>query len=201
MKKSTAKFFDRVAAKGWHKGPYFTYTWRYPALRRWLSEQILPEEKHILSIGCGSGEIERDLIKRGRTVVGLDNSHKMLRSAAKRGLKHLALADARFLPFVKSSFNLILFLESIGYVEFDRVLPEVKRVLTGKGRVIVTFYPPHHGSDPFCQKVSLPRLARELRAAGLRVLSQQMLAVGKKGVIAVEDQERAVLLFALARKP
>jgi ubiquinone/menaquinone biosynthesis C-methylase UbiE len=160
----------------------------------------MPKEKRLLSIGCGSGEIERDLSTEGRQIVGLDNSREMLRSAAKRGLTNLVLADARCLPFAEASFDLVLFLESIGYVEFDKVLPEVKRVLTKTGRVIVTFYPPHHGSDSFCQKVSLQRLARELCAAGLHVVSQQMLTVGRKGVVPVESEDRSVLLYAMAQK-
>jgi ubiquinone/menaquinone biosynthesis C-methylase UbiE len=196
----TSRFFNRIATKGWHKSPFFTYTWKYPALRRWLRAQILSSEKRILSIGCGSGEIERDLNESGLEVVGVDNSHEMLRKAAGRGLRDLVLADARHLPFSRASFDLVMFMESVGYVDLEKVLPEVKRVLNKSGRVMITFYPPHHGSDSFCHKVSLPQLAGELRKGGLHIVTQQMLAVKRNGVIPVESEDRSVLLYALAQK-
>jgi len=197
---NTSQFFNRIATKGWHKSQFFTHTWKYPALRQWLAGQLLRREKRVLSIGCGSGEIECDLRRSGLQIVGLDTSHEMLRAAARRGLPNLVLADAARLPFAQASFDLVMFLESVGYIDLNKVLPEVNRVLTPRGRVMTTFYPPHHGSDSFCHKVSLPRLAEGLRRGGLNVVAQQMLAVNRKGVVEVQSEERSVLLYALARK-
>jgi ubiquinone/menaquinone biosynthesis C-methylase UbiE len=204
MKDRTAsqrnRFFNRLATQGWHKSNFFTYTWKYPALRRWLADQILPGERRILSIGCGSGEIERDLSKKGLTVVGVDVSHDMLRAAERRGLKNLVQADAGLLPFSDGYFDLLMFMESVGYFDLGTVLKETKRVLRRSGRVIMTAYPPHHDSDAFCRKVGLPEIVRDLRQTGFHILARQMLTVNRRGVVSVPSEKQSTLLFASARK-
>ena len=142
MKKQTSLFFDRIANQGWHKSDFFTYTWKYPALRGWLIAQLRSSEKRILSIGCGSGELERDLIKTGRNIVALDIAHDMLRAASRRGVKNLVRADARQLPFADGSFDTVMFMESVGYFDAGIVLRQVRRVLNPRGRLIITAYLP-----------------------------------------------------------
>ena len=196
----STRFFNRIAAQGWHKSEFFTYTWKYPALRRWLAAQLLPREKLILSVGCGSGEIERDLSKQKRTVVGVDISHRMLGVAARRGVKHLVQTDATSLPFARGCLDLAMFMESAGYFEMKVVLREVKRVLTRSGRLMMTTYPPHHNSDSLCRNASLAQVARAVRGAGFKVLDQQMLTVNRLGVAKVASEDRSVILYTLAQR-
>jgi ubiquinone/menaquinone biosynthesis C-methylase UbiE len=200
LKKQASRFFDRIANQGWHKSDFFTYTWKYPALRRWLIAQLRSSEKRILSIGCGSGELERDLIKTGRYVVALDIAHDMLRAAARRGVKNLVRADARQLPFAEGSFDAAMFMESVGYFDADIVLRQVRRVLTRRGRLIITAYPPHHESDDLYKKVGPRKIANDLRRRGFQIAFQQMLSVNRNGIGKATSEDGSPLLYVMAQK-
>jgi ubiquinone/menaquinone biosynthesis C-methylase UbiE len=200
LKKQASRFFDRIANQGWHKSDFFTYTWKYPALRQWLIAQLRPSDKLILSIGCGSGELERDLIKVGRKVVGLDVAHKMLRAARKRGVKNVVRADACQLPFADGSFDAALFMESVGYFDASIVFREVKRVLKRRGRLIITAYPPHHESDDLYKKVDLRKTTSDLRRRGFQIVVQQMLSVNQNGIREAASEEAFPLLYVAAQK-
>lgn len=196
-----SRFFNRIAAQGWHKSDFFTYTWKYPAFRSWLLARVLLRERLVLSIGCGSGEIERDLAKAQRTVVGLDVSLEMLRAGVRRRrLRNPIQADALYLPFPSECFDLVIFMESVGYFELHGVLLEAKRVLMNGGRIIITAYPRHHDSDPLYKKLSMRDLARELRHIGLEVVDQQMLTVGRGAVTSIAKEERCTILYAVAQR-
>jgi ubiquinone/menaquinone biosynthesis C-methylase UbiE len=200
QKKRASRFFDRIANQGWHKSDYFTYTWKYPALRRWLAAKLRPNDQLILSIGCGSGELERDLVKSGRQVVGVDIAHDMLRAASRRGLKDLVRADACSLPFADSSFDAATIMESAGYFASDAVLRQISRVLKRSGRLYITAYPPQHDSDNFYKKVSLDKIASDLRRCGFHIMVQQMVVVNRNGVKEVETEKQSTLLFLVAKK-
>src|SRR2546427_10739701 len=82
----TAAFSRRIGIKGWRKSNYFTDTWRYPLLRRWLSARLPVRKGLVLSVGCGTGELERELSEEGgHRVIGLDLSFEMLRAARRLG--------------------------------------------------------------------------------------------------------------------
>jgi ubiquinone/menaquinone biosynthesis C-methylase UbiE len=196
----TTKFFNRVAAQGWHKSGYFTYSWKFPVMRRWLAEHLSPRQKHVLSVGCGSGELERDLARDGLSVIGIDVSHTMLRAARRRGLKLLAQADARRLPFPDSTFDAVLFPESIGYVRLKDVMPEAYRVLKARGSLLLTAYPPGFESDSIYITRSLAVIARQLSACGFRVTDQRSLTIKRNAVIEVESEKEAELQFVMAQK-
>ena len=196
---STSEFFRRIAVKGWDKSAYFTYSSSYPILRGWLAEKLTAREQRILSIGCGSGELERFLQGQGRQVVCLDLVHEMLRSARRRGLFNLVQADARYLPFASSAFDVVIFQESIGYVELQQVLRETARVLKKRGRVLITTYPPHFASDPAYDRKPLSELSLELERSGFQIREKLPLSVTRRRVTSVHE-ERCVLLFALAAK-
>ena len=196
---TTSEFFRRIAVKGWDNSAYFTYSSSYPVLREWLADKLTAREQVILSIGCGSGELERFLERQGRRVVCLDLVHEMLHRARRRGLHNLVQADARFLPFASSTFDIAIFQESIGYVKLQDVLRETGRVLKKKGRVLITTYPPHFASDPIYDRKPLSELSLELERSGFHVREQLPLAVTRKRVTSVSE-DRCVLLFALAAK-
>jgi 2-polyprenyl-3-methyl-5-hydroxy-6-metoxy-1,4-benzoquinol methylase len=76
--RSDAPFFRRVAKRGWGKSGHFTFTSEFPALRRWLADQ-LPQKKRVLTIGCGTGELERLLRRQKHLIVGIDVVYEMLK--------------------------------------------------------------------------------------------------------------------------
>jgi SAM-dependent methyltransferase len=194
------RFFRRIAVKGWRNSPYFTYSSGYPVLRRWLIAKLLARDRDILSIGCGSGELERDLIKLGRQVTGMDICFEMLQSAQRRGVKRVLHADALHLPFVPNAFDLVIFPESIGYFDLEPVLPGVARVLNKQGRVMITAYATNFASDNIYKRRSVAELSAGLRQAGLRVSEHKLLVVSRSRVVEVASEERSQLIYVCARK-
>ncbi|MGI2902874.1 class I SAM-dependent DNA methyltransferase [Tolypothrix sp. VBCCA 56010] len=61
----------------------------------------LPEEAHILDLGCGTGQLAQHLLIKGYKVTGLDGSEEMLHFARENapGGKFL-VADARYFEFL-----------------------------------------------------------------------------------------------------
>lgn len=140
------------------------------------------------------------LIKTGREVAGLDICYELLERARKRGLKNLVQADALKLPFVSSSFDLVVFPESIGYFALHEGLPGVARVLKQRGRLLITAYATNFASDDIYKKTTVQGLTKELQAAGFSVLEQKLLTIKKSRVIEVSPQNRAEIIYILARK-
>ncbi len=196
----SAEFFGRVARKGWRRNSFFTFSWGYPHLRRWLASQLSPREKNILSVGCGSGELERDLTKVKRRVIGIDHAHRMLKLAVKKGFRNAIQADASFLPFRARYFDVVMFPESIGYLDMAKALREAHRVLKRRGRIIITAYPPHMASDSCYKKSDLADIAARLSHAGFRVLDAKLLKVNTRNIREVESEESSNLLYLSARK-
>lgn len=191
-------FFRRIAKVGWAKSPYYTYCSGYPVFRRWLIAQLSARDKKILSVGCGSGEFERDLIKLGRHVFGVDICYEMLQSAQRRGVKMVVQGDALNLPFAASTFDLLIFPESVGYFRLNEVLPGVSRVLKRGGRLLVTAYPPHFAADAIYRRHTVEELSGELREQGFRVVDRRLLAISRRRVIEVSE-ERPQVIYILAR--
>lgn len=193
-------FFRRIALKGWRKSAYFTYSSRYPALRRWLIAQLSPRDKIVLSIGCGSGELERELVKLDRRVTGLDICYEMLQSAQRRGLKSVVQADARRLPFAVSSFDLLMFPESIGYFKLAEVLPGVAQILRHHGRLLIVAYPRGFAADANYRNFTVKELTSELQHAGFSIINQKLLTFKRSRVIEVYAEERSEMIYILAEK-
>jgi len=140
------------------------------------------------------------LIKTGREVAGLDICYELLERARKRGLKNLVQADALKLPFVSSSFDLVVFPESIGYFALNEGLPGVARVLKQRGRLLITAYATDFASDDIYKKTTVQGLTKELQAAGFSVLDQKLLTIKKSRVIEVSPRDHAEIIYILARK-
>ncbi len=88
-----------------------------------------------LEIGVGSGRFARPL----NIDFGLDPSMEMLKFAKNRKIKVIK-GIAENLPFKKESFELVLMVVTICFLEDPkRALFEIKRVLKPKGRVVIGF--------------------------------------------------------------
>ncbi len=192
-------FFRRVAKQGWD-ADHFTFTCKYPALRKWLALQ-LGQSRTLLAIGCGTGELERDLEKLGHTVVSLDLSFPMLRAAAQRyHLKALVHADAHVLPFTSASFDVVLLPESLGYLEAEVALHEAARVLKKRGQIIMTTYPPHVLAHAVYKKRSLDTITGLLSPAGFALDRYRFLTVRRFAIGEALTEETCDLLYVAAKK-
>lgn len=200
-KKSAAtpdRFYRRIGAKGWRESNYFTYSSSSPAFRRWLAVELAGKGLDVLSIGCGNGELESQLVASGYRVAGLDLSHPMLKRAARNGLDWPVEADARFLPFAAASFDVVIFPESIGHVPLPEVFAEARRVLRKGGKLIVTTYASHMGVHSHYRKYRFEDMAPAALDAGFAVAAQRFLAAKQNSVADAPTDAKATLLYFTA---
>ena len=194
-------FYSRIAAKGWKKSNYFTDASEYRVLRKWISDQLPVRAGLVISIGCGTGELERDLADDAKhRVVGLDFSHDMLRAAGRLGSRVLVQADAHTLPFAGSTFDAAVLSESIGHLELERELGEIARVLRKRGWLLITTYPPHRAVHSSFVKYRGKQVVERLAKAGFNIKGEHLLKPGRKMVKEVQTERDCALIAFIARK-
>jgi SAM-dependent methyltransferase len=118
----------RTAAAGYHQ-----------RLRQ-VFAQVVPSHGRVLEIGCGQGDLLAAL--RPRLGVGVDFSREALSSAgaAHRNLLFVE-ADGHSLPFRPGAFDAIILSDLVNDLwDVQRVLEEVRRLATGRTRVILNCY-------------------------------------------------------------
>ena len=107
------------------------------------------QDKHILDIGCGRGELIRYAINKGAIATGIDYSKsaiKYAKNTIKNAIgKHkeqskVLKMDAKKLDFQNESFDMIFLLDIVEHLhdwELEECLKEVNRVLKKNGEVII----------------------------------------------------------------
>ncbi|WP_285116152.1 class I SAM-dependent methyltransferase [Leifsonia sp. fls2-241-R2A-40a] len=106
----------------------------YPAdAVTWLTEGI---EGPVLDLGAGTGKLTASLVDRGFDVTAVDPSPEMLRVLADR----VESVDAREgtaerIPSADAAFGLAVVAQAWHWVDADRAIPEVARVLRPGGRI------------------------------------------------------------------
>ena len=111
------------------------------------------QNKSILDIGCGRGELVYAAALKKADAVGIDNSNaaiklcKQLSGKTKSFLKkrmHFYYMDARSISFGDKTFDIIFLLDIIEHLsqhDLDLVLQEARRVLKDNGRIIIHTMP------------------------------------------------------------
>lgn len=197
--RADAGFFQRVAKRGWEQSGHFTFTGESSALRTWLAARLLKKQT-VLTLGCGTGELERVLRRAGHTVVGVDVVYEMLKAAKRRGIKQVLQADAHFLPFRAAAFDVVLLPETLGYIETPRVFREVAWVLRTHGLFVITSYPVHLLSHATYGKLSSVQIARGLTRNGFTVCDRRFLVVKPRSVREIDAEWDCSLLYLMAKK-
>lgn len=96
-------------------------------------KRFIPERKDGIEVGVGSGRFASQL----SIEIGIDSSLSMLRIAKSRGVEVL-LAKAEDLPFDDSSFDFVLMVTTLCFLEESlKAISESKRVLKDDGRIII----------------------------------------------------------------
>jgi len=100
----------------------------------------------VLDLGCGAGPVITELRGAGLECVGADYSGDMLEFARQRLQSRsldpagLVRCDGRSTPFPDASFDVVVCLGVISYVEdYEAVLREIRRLLRPGGTVIISF--------------------------------------------------------------
>ena len=136
---NTTVFWDRIFSDDLQLFPM--EKWRLNL----VVNKLLQCDKKILHLGCGSGKLERLLIKKCGVKVNLtstDITIKTLRKL-KDELPQVNFVKTRLekLPFGKSSFDVVVLLEVLEHIKPDntfKVLKEVNRVLSLGGLFVVS---------------------------------------------------------------
>jgi ubiquinone/menaquinone biosynthesis C-methylase UbiE len=195
------RFYNRIGSRGWRNSDYFTFSVRSPAYRRWLASRLGPRPLQVLSAGCGTGELEKHLSDLRHRVFGLDPYQQMLQRARENGVALLVQADSLHLPFRDASFDVVMFVESVGYLRLPTAFEEARRVLKTGGRLLVTTYSGDVEVHASYAKLGLDDLMPALTAAGLQVEEHRFLNAKRSSVSDVAADDESNVLFVSARKP
>ena len=101
----------------------------------------LEGSEDILSVGCGPAIIESGLSDRGFRVTGLDVSRETLNCAPDR-IRTVA-ARAEDMPFPESSFDAVIYVASLQFIEnYRKAIENTARVLRPDGKIIAMLLNP-----------------------------------------------------------
>jgi demethylmenaquinone methyltransferase / 2-methoxy-6-polyprenyl-1,4-benzoquinol methylase len=109
-----------------------------PLWRRFLVSRIPADGGHVLDVATGTGLVAVELLRRGFTVTGVDQSAQMLGRARQRFGTRVELeeATAESLPFEDASFDHLTFTYLLRYVDDPgATLREIARVVRPGGIV------------------------------------------------------------------
>jgi ubiquinone/menaquinone biosynthesis C-methylase UbiE len=105
-----------------------------------MVEAGVPRASKVLDAGCGTGEMARELTRRGYEVWGLDIAEPMIRYARERcGSGRFQAGDLEHLPFRDNTFDAVVCLGVVEYLDADETsLREMWRVLRPGGRAVIS---------------------------------------------------------------
>jgi ubiquinone/menaquinone biosynthesis C-methylase UbiE len=89
----------------------------------------------VLDVGCGTGRLTKELLKKTQKVYALDNSREMLNYAPKAAKLHLGSAFQ--LPFEKKKFDFVVSMDLIlHFKNYMKIIDEMIRVTKKNGYII-----------------------------------------------------------------
>jgi len=149
---SIAAHFDVVATSdpGRRRDVPLDATRQQPARRAsfawfdaWLQDQPL-NEKHVLDLGCGRGEVSVQAALLGAHVTGIDISRESLTNAEALAREHkvahrvtLQDGNAEHMAFGNDRFDLAVSAGVMSFVDFDRAIAELARVIKRDGTAVI----------------------------------------------------------------
>ncbi|MFP9098019.1 class I SAM-dependent methyltransferase [Flavobacterium sp. RHBU_24] len=125
---------------------YLTYCHRSDTFKnRWLTAAEGWDDKVVIDIGCGPGNIQATLQSKPKMLIGIDVAPESLRLAAKQGYTSV-LADANNLPFKSRVADIVALNAALHHTEnMTSVLKEAAR-LVKPGGVLITDHDPQHSA-------------------------------------------------------
>jgi ubiquinone/menaquinone biosynthesis C-methylase UbiE len=167
----------------------------------YLRQHLRPGDE-ILSVGCGPALIERGLAEYGFAVTGLDVSPQTIAGAPET--LRTVVAPAEQLPFAAASFDVVLFIVSLQFVENDRqALSEARRVLRPGGRIIAMLLNPASAffrrkqaqADSYLRRIRHTDLHQleSTMAEGFEVQGEYFLGIADQRIFLSHDPGAAAL--------
>jgi demethylmenaquinone methyltransferase / 2-methoxy-6-polyprenyl-1,4-benzoquinol methylase len=109
--------------------------------KAWLAEEArVGREDLVLDVGAGTLLLEEKNIRGAGAVVCLDLTREMLRAGQAKGLPNVTLTvngDAEALPFTGEVFDVAVSCYVVKYVDPEKFVAELARVVRPGGRVVV----------------------------------------------------------------
>ncbi|MBV5338958.1 MAG: class I SAM-dependent methyltransferase [Deltaproteobacteria bacterium] len=157
----TARYLKSCRSEFWRKV--------FAAELGYLLQHLNPGDE-VLSVGCGPAHIESALTAHGFMVVGLDVSREAL-ACAPDSVRAVA-ASAEDMPFPDASFDVVLYIASLQFIEnYRTALERTARVLKPGGILIAMLLNP--ASEFFKTRyASGDSYVRKLRHTDLQELEQ-----------------------------
>ncbi len=101
------------------------------------------QDRDVLDIGCGDGDLALELARRGARVSGVDASAAMIGAARRKAREEgvtiaFQTAEAKVLPFPDRSFDRVVAMTVLCFVaDAEPVFREIARVLRPGGRLVI----------------------------------------------------------------
>ncbi len=119
---------------------------RHAAVLAWVDNLALTPGSRVLEVGCGAGFMSIALARRRFRIHAIDSVESMIeqahQNAAEAGVAHLLsldIGDVYALTFEDASFDLVIALGVIPWLEHpERAIREMARVTRPEGHVILT---------------------------------------------------------------
>ena len=130
--------------------------------------RVVPPDGRVLDLGCGTAPVLSELRRHGLVCTGLELCPDMIERARAR-LRAMGLddgdlhqGDCRHTPFADESFDVVVCLGVISYVQaYGEVLREIERIVKPGGHVLVSFRNRFNPTlwDPYAALKALTRAA------------------------------------------
>ncbi len=106
-------------------------------VENWV-KRTATKDQVFLEVGCGSGYFSMFLAQHAK-VFGIDISEKSIEFAKRRatGDSQFSVADVQRLSFSDSMFDLVVSLGNLSYVDKEKALREMSRVLKPNGAIFI----------------------------------------------------------------
>ncbi len=108
----------------------------------WIIKHLpTKQDIHLLDIGCGNGALLKELAAKLAKGVGVDVSENLLAHAKKLSTTYPNLSFIKVtepvLPFESNSFDVVVSLLALRYLDWDPIFKEINRVLRKDGKLII----------------------------------------------------------------
>ncbi len=129
---------------------------KYNVSSHWVHDPALIEkmfslaeatpDSSVLDIAIGTGKISKAFFGRVRRVVGVDMCMDMVKGA-KDATNAIVLGVGERLPFLENSFDVCVCRQGLQFMDADKVISEVYRVLKPSGRIVFCHLTAHGEED------------------------------------------------------
>jgi 2-polyprenyl-3-methyl-5-hydroxy-6-metoxy-1,4-benzoquinol methylase len=107
----------------------------------YLIKNMDNQNKYILDVGCGTGELTKKLIGKGEKIIGIDISEKMIQEAMRRNtdikIEYICTTVEKYLEETDKTFDIIVSIAALHHMNEKEILKKMKSKLTENGKILI----------------------------------------------------------------